>query len=151
MMSQIEITYQQGQKLAELLHELRSDWDIKGCINFIREARGARPGTCNFDLVVAAIRAAQNPEARTPAVIALEGPHWHNAVPARPGAKPANGGLRNNGICERCRYPHPPTEDCDVRRDEIDRDDPTYIANRKAAIAAARAAKHGPTTEQETP
>lgn len=149
MMTQIEITYQQGQKLAELLHELRSDWDVKGCVNFIREARTSRPGTSNFDLTVAAIRAAQNPEARTPAIIALDGPHWHNAVPARPGAKTPKTGTRNPGICERCRYPHPPNEACDVRRDEIDRTDPAYIANREAARAAARAAAHGQPTEQE--
>lgn len=151
MTGQIEITYAQGLKLAELLHELRPDWDVKGCVNFIREARAARPGTANFDLTVACIRAAQNPENRTPAVLPLEGPHWHNAVPARPGSKTAPA-TRNNAICERCRYPHPPTEDCDVRKTDIDYDSPERQAARAAARRAAAAAAHRPAlvTEQET-
>lgn len=148
MMSQIEITYQQGHKLAELLHELRSDWDIKGCINFIREARTARPGTCNFDLVVAAVRAAQNPEARTPAVIPLEGPHWHNAVPERPGAAAAvkrTGRMDDAAMCDRCGVVHTSASPCSP---------PDQRSNGRgaaAAKAALQAALHNhPEPEQET-
>lgn len=67
------MTSKQGNALATLIHELRSDWGIPGIVAELRKA--ADRGT-PFDVALAAIHAAQDEKNRTPAVIALPGPHW---------------------------------------------------------------------------
>lgn len=83
MTNQLEITKPQAKALANLLHELRPDWDPQGLLTAIHTAR-TKSG--NFDLAIAAIRAAATPSVRTPAVIGMDGPHWHpyQTAPATP-------------------------------------------------------------------
>lgn len=68
-----ELTKDQAEKLAELVHLLRDDWDTRGVLSKLAEARAR--GTA-FDVVHAALYAAQDPANRTPAVIPLAGAHW---------------------------------------------------------------------------
>lgn len=73
-----EITRTQAQQLAAFVHTLRRDWDPAGIVAALGEARVKG----SADMVAhAAIRAAMNPRARTPAVIGRAGEHW--AIPWR--------------------------------------------------------------------
>ena len=67
------ITRNQGQRLCELIHLLRPDWHLPGIEAAIRKAAD---DTNPFDVSVAAIRAASDPQARTPGIIPGPGPHW---------------------------------------------------------------------------
>lgn len=72
-MTENKITHRQAQALARFIHELRPDWDAPGITNAIGDARTVGPASL---VACAAIRAAVTLANRTPAVIALEGPHW---------------------------------------------------------------------------
>lgn len=136
MMMQIEITHEQAKALATLLNALRPDWDLRGILSAIYEARG-KGG--NFDLVVAAVRCASQPSNRTPAVIGLEGPHWQTAP--MPAARAKSGAPLPPELCPRCKFPHRPGDECDVVRDELDPESPAFHqarADARAALAAAR-------------
>jgi hypothetical protein len=67
------ITDDQARALAQLIATLRPGWDVAGIRAAISKAR--HRGTAH-ELVIAAIRCTQG-DARTPEVIALDGPHWH--------------------------------------------------------------------------
>lgn len=69
------ITDDQARALAQLVALLSGDkrWDIAGVRSALSKARHKAPGP---DLAIAAIRCATNPEAKTPAVIGMDGPHW---------------------------------------------------------------------------
>lgn len=130
-MTQIEITAPQAKALAALLHELRPDWDPQGLLAAIH---GARTKGSNFELAIAAIRAAATPSVRTPAVIGMDGPHWH----PEPAPKPHSRGPEPNTSCPRCHWPHGPNEPCE-RRDPLEhRLSPERQALRDAARSAAR-------------
>jgi hypothetical protein len=69
------ITDDQIRPLAQLVSLLAGEkqWDVVG----VRAALvTARRKASAADLAVAAIRCAVNPDARTPAVIGMDGPHW---------------------------------------------------------------------------
>jgi hypothetical protein len=72
------ITDTQARALAALVHALRPDWDVPGIRKALWDAR--RKGSA-VELTHAAVEAAVNPDARTPAVIALDGAHWTVARP----------------------------------------------------------------------
>lgn len=75
------ITDDQARALAQLIATLRPRelrWDVAGTRAALSQARHLAPAA---DLCVAAIRCATNLENRTPAVIAMDGPHWHAAPP----------------------------------------------------------------------
>lgn len=67
------MTKDQAQALTALVNALRPDWDAQGVYAALAKARtmGTAP-----ELAVAAIRAAATPTNKTPAVIAMRGPHW---------------------------------------------------------------------------
>lgn len=70
--------------IAHLVHQVRADWDIPGIMAALRESPGGLA-----DLVIAAVTAARDRrDQRTPAVIAMDGPHWRNSAPISP-AEPA--------------------------------------------------------------
>jgi hypothetical protein len=71
-----QMTHRQGQALARFIATLRPDWDTPGIEDALGRARELAP--CG-DLAIAAIKAAGNPAARTPAIIGMEGPHWRGA------------------------------------------------------------------------
>jgi hypothetical protein len=69
------ITDDQARALAQLVAALRPDWGVAGVRAALHTAR--HRGTAH-ELAVAAIRCTQG-DARTPVVIAQDGPHWHTA------------------------------------------------------------------------
>ena len=71
-----KLTPEQGWKLAELVHEIRPDWGVKGTHDMIGAAVGKGFGNY-IETCIAAIRAAGEPTNDTPGVIALPGKHWN--------------------------------------------------------------------------
>ncbi len=69
------ITDDQARALAQLVALLSGDkrWDAAGVRSAISKARHKAPAA---ELAIAAIRCAINPDAKTPAVIGMDGPHW---------------------------------------------------------------------------
>lgn len=102
------ITDQQIQAAAQLVSLLSGDkkWDVVGVRSQLIAARTKASAP---DLAIAAIRCAVNPDARTPAVIGMDGPHWV-AVPfaggreTRPAKCPTHGiAVRvTDGLCTGC-------------------------------------------------
>lgn len=86
------ITDDQARALCHLVTLLRPGWDIAGIRSALHKAR---TNASAHDLCVAAIRAAQNPSNRTPAVIAMGGPHWRTG----------GGELARDLPVERCPQP----------------------------------------------
>lgn len=68
-----KITPKQQFALAKFLHTLNEEWDLHGIEAVLGRARDLAPAA---DLACAAIRAAVTVGNRTPAIIALPGPHW---------------------------------------------------------------------------
>lgn len=62
-----------AEAVANLLHGLRPEWGIAGIKTALFNARDR--GTA-FEVIHAALYAAEDLTVRTPAVIALAGPHW---------------------------------------------------------------------------
>lgn len=92
-MTVFEMTRQEASALAKFLELLRQrvpgpDWDKPGIEDALGRARGMAASPA---LAQAAIRAAENPANRTPAVIGMEGPHWVAAsTPRRVKYEPGN-------------------------------------------------------------
>jgi len=136
-------TLNELQRIAAMANALRPEWKTSSILTNLQANHGTRPYR---DLAVALAWIATDPDTLTPGRLLEAGPWWEATTP-----KPATAsGTRNNGICDRCRYPHPTGQPCDVKRDQIDRDNPDRLAARAAVRAAARAAAHGTPTEQET-
>lgn len=135
-------TINELERIAAMAHALRPDWPLASLLTHLKANHGTRTYR---DLAIAMAWIATDPDTKTPARILEAGPWWEATTPKTTAA----GGTRNNGICDRCRYPHPSGQPCDVKRDEIDRDNPDRLAARAAARAAATAAAHGAPTEPE--
>ena len=96
-MTEFEMTRDEAHDLARYVARIRArlghqhTWDRPGIEDALARARGMAPGP---ELAVAAIRAAANPGNRTPAIIALDGPHWR-APDTRPKTPPVP-------VTERC-------------------------------------------------
>lgn len=76
MTSQLDQTT--ARALAALVHELRQDWDATGIMAALGKVRDRGSA---IDVSIAALRVADDPKNRTPAVIVLAGDHW--AAPAQ--------------------------------------------------------------------
>ena len=68
------LTQTQGKALVQLIASLRRDWQPAGIEAAIRKATAG--GATGPDVCVAAVRAAVDPDARTPGLIHSPGPHW---------------------------------------------------------------------------
>jgi len=86
------ITDDQARALAQLIATLRPGWDVAGIRVVLHQARHRASA---HDLAIAAIRCTLG-DARTPAVIAMDGPHWRT-----PGASTA----RDDHRFARCAEP----------------------------------------------
>lgn len=73
MMTKNQINRDQAHALATLITAMRPEWDTPGILKALSDARDRTTG---WDLAHAALHAAANPKAKTPAVIALAGEHW---------------------------------------------------------------------------
>ncbi|MCD4535667.1 hypothetical protein LRP67_16360 [Nocardioides sp. cx-169] len=71
-----QITHKQAIALARFIAELRPDWDAPGVEAALGRARTLAPA---HDVAIAAIKAASIQHNQTPAIIALEGPHWRGS------------------------------------------------------------------------
>ncbi|HEY2086278.1 MAG TPA: hypothetical protein VGH54_09665 [Mycobacterium sp.] len=140
-------TINELERVAAMAVALRPDWVLSSVLTNLKANHGTRPFR---DLAVAVAWIATDPDTLTPGRLLEAGPWWEATTPKAP----ANATKRNSGICDRCRYPHPAGQPCDVKRDEIVRDNPDRIAAIQQARAVASAAAHGttdePATEQES-
>jgi hypothetical protein len=102
------ITDDQARALAQLVSLLSGDkrWDVQGVRAALSKARRQASAP---DLAIAAIRCAVSPDARTPAVIGMDGPHWAQMPFAggretRPAKCPTHGiAVRvTDGLCTGC-------------------------------------------------
>lgn len=146
------MTRSQAQALAALVHELRPEWDTAGVMGALSAAR--ERGTA-WDVAQAALRAAEVPTNRTPAVIAMAGAHWSKpgateAAP-RPGVacqEPGHGSYlaHNCGACraEHIARPADPATPSPV----LVRPTSEELAVVRAGVAKVRAAIHRNPQEQ---
>jgi hypothetical protein len=70
------MTRSQAENIAALVAAIRLDWDTAGVLAVLRKLADRDLA----DVARAAITAATDPRNRTPAVIALAGPHWPTAA-----------------------------------------------------------------------
>lgn len=104
------LTAAQGRALVHLLATMRRDWQPAGIETAVRKAADGADG---LEVCVAAVRAAANPEVRTPGLIPSPGPHWQGT---RAGSRqaPIDCHLhpgQPSGRCQTCRdeaSPPPP-------------------------------------------
>lgn len=68
--------------LVRLVCGLRPDWQAPGVQAAISDAIRQNPLASQAQITAAAVNAAKDPNNRTPAVIALPGRHWGDALPA---------------------------------------------------------------------
>lgn len=74
----MQLRHEQAAHLAQFIASLREDWGVAGVMHALGEARCMGDA---YDVAHAALSAASRAENRTPAVIALPGPHWgHTGV-----------------------------------------------------------------------
>lgn len=91
----------QAQALAAFVHTVRRDWDEAGIVTALGNARLMGDP---FDLAVAAVAAARDENNRTPAVIAMPGPHWsHVHVKHKSSANTTPPRNQTCGICYMAR------------------------------------------------
>lgn len=93
---------QQHRAIAFLVEAIRPDWGAPGVMAALDKLRD-RPLA---DVTVAAMRAAMRDDQRTPAVIALSGPHWLNPQQAPTTVPPSFRSSTHCGICSRDRSGH---------------------------------------------
>jgi hypothetical protein len=95
--------HDQAKALAAFINTLRPDWDKPGILHYVGAAR-FRGDTAGVS--IAAIRAALDPNNRTPAVIAMDGRHWNHADVHVLATR------RYDHPCRRCDCWHGPDEAC---------------------------------------
>lgn len=101
------ITRDQALPLAELLCVIRPQWNTRGVLTAGLQPLEKHPAPLEV-IAWAAIRAAQDPDNLTPAVIPLNGPHWNLADrPTQPRLTPEHECARHvgqwAGNCPSCR------------------------------------------------
>lgn len=93
------MNFQMQKALAQLVHAIRSDWDVNGIIAALGTAREHGRADDIRAITDAAVAAALDVKNRTPAVIPMNGEHWnarrHTPPRARLDMK------RTCGICSR--------------------------------------------------
>ncbi len=93
-----QILPEHAHALAQFINAaVRPEWGVAGIYDALGKAREmGEPG----DLAIAAIAAALNPENRTPAVIAMQGPHWaHVALRHKSSANAVPPKSRTCSVC----------------------------------------------------
>lgn len=139
-----QTTRDQAAHIAALVHAGRPDWGEPGILAALAKRKHVAPVT----LAIAALRWSLNPDATTPAGIALDGPHWRIPETTASQAERHPSSVKLGDLCPEC-FRH--TCDCDPKRSEARRrvNAPQATA-RGAAMArdellrARREAAHGP-------
>jgi hypothetical protein len=88
--------------LVRLIQSVRQGWDTPGLRAAIREALQREDQPTLAEISYAALRVAENFAVTSPAVIAMDGPHWRHPLRDREPAKSAQ--------CPKCRDFYPPHE-----------------------------------------
>lgn len=156
MMTEQRLDKPRAELLAALIHCIRGDWGIPGIVAALAKVAG-RP---LYEVILAAVLAARNPQAKTPEVIAMDGDHWRDLrantqsdAERHPSSTPVN---------DLCHIHNRPIghdidgEPCDApsqrewrhqlyRRDQAELN-AAGLARAKAALEQARATGH---TEEE--
>lgn len=147
-----EMTHQEASDLATLVEKLRrrlpgDPWHKPGIEDALARARHRASAP---DLACAAIRAAEIPTNRTPAVIGMDGPHWREASKP-PRVEPVNREER----CSICGYSEPV---CRIRHSVADHEFCVAVAtdskrtSTEATAAAVAALREGlPPMKPPTP
>lgn len=65
-----------GETIARLMAKLRPEWDYPGCLAAVGDVKDRDP----LNVTMAAVRLCGTPEAKTPAALRAEGPHWREKV-----------------------------------------------------------------------
>lgn len=99
----------QAQALAAFIGTIRPDWDAQGVMAALAKAKDR--GTVT-EVAHAAIAAAANRLNRTPAVIALSGPHWTVPTADRPTPIPGPGTAPRCPVYGHEGYPAPTCPGC---------------------------------------
>lgn len=140
-----ELTHDQARHLAGLVAALRPGWDVPGIRKALWDAR--TKGTPD-QVAHAAITAAMDPANRTPAVIALDGPHWAGVRPVE----------TRSGDYDRCEVPGheqwPAWHCAGCRADARAANEPRPVAEPVPVGPGpefARTALHAALTHQEKP
>lgn len=116
-----------AEHLAAVIHVIRADWDSRGIVAALGKVRHRPIAT----IVVAAVRAAVNPAARTPEVIALDGTHWQQAAAAT--VSDAERHPSNVPYTHACAHCGRSEHDCrEARRNGVD--DPHEFVSRRQAV-----------------
>lgn len=112
-----KLTRTQGQRLVELAHLLRPEWDIPGIESAVRKAAEHASAV---DVAIATMRVVANDEAETPGLIPKPGAHWQgtksgsNMPPTMCGLHPDHPALRCP-VCEREVKPATPEQIAEAR------------------------------------
>lgn len=147
------ITDDQARALAQLVALMSGDkrWDIAGVRAAISKARHRAPAA---ELAIAAIRCATSTDARTPAVIAMDGPHWlapDMTAPRehrRPKCEVHGVETRiTDGLCPMCHADQKGGDGYEGQ--DWERDDPDRIEMNRMGARRARAAIRPTPTEED--
>jgi hypothetical protein len=130
MMTTSSITQDQAQALAALIHALRTGWEVPGIVKALSDARDRDDAWALTDAALHAARTATN---RTPAVIAMDGPHWTAGKPKIGEAYPIH--FERCGIWGHASYPKHNCGACRADGLETERLDQTP---RTPAVSATR-------------
>ena len=74
------ITPQQAWAIGHLVHELRPAWEAEGVVAQVKRVADRNP----VMVALACIRAAADPDAKTPGVIPTNGTHWNEGIKQAP-------------------------------------------------------------------
>jgi hypothetical protein len=88
-----------AEHLAAVVAALRDDWDERGIVAALAKARDRGDV---WQVSMAAIRAAADPSNRTPAVIAMDGPHWQERTPGPTPKDPSYATVSFEEACVTC-------------------------------------------------
>jgi hypothetical protein len=89
--------------IVELARTIRPQWDVPGLRQAIRDALNREEQPTLAELAYAVLRVAENFSVVSPAVIALDGPHWQRPKTELERAKGV--------VCPRCRVTYMPSEE----------------------------------------
>lgn len=101
------MTREEAEALTNLIHELRPEWDRGGIFKALGLVKDRNP----FDVSMAALRAAADPETRTPGRIPTAGDHWHERISPTVAPRPP----KPSEACRTCgRHMHAADAICDT-------------------------------------
>ena len=94
------LSREQAQSLTRTIHLLRPGWNEEGIYAALAQVKGLDP----FEVALAALRAAKDPNAKTPGVIPSKGPHWNEEPPSAPAKQHLSRDERRSRTCATCGF-----------------------------------------------